>query len=329
MIQGQAMHILGIETSCDETAAAIVQDGRRIRSSIVSSSLKEHTRYGGIIPEIASRRQLEAINPVVRRAAQEARCDLSRVNAIAVTKAPGLIGSLLVGLSFARALSLALHKPLIEIDHVQAHLYAPLLNEAVKGKTPPPPAVLPAVGMIVSGGHTSLYLIKSWTHFKRLGKTRDDAAGEAFDKVARILNLGYPGGPVIDRMARQASGHTPAFSCAEIPGTYDFSFSGIKTAVLYYQQKNKIQDSAHKAGIVRAFQESVVSILVKKCIAACLDFRIRNLIIGGGVAANSRLREVLEDAATSNSIKVYSPALSLCMDNAAMVAGLAYHWLKN
>lgn len=323
------MNILGIETSCDETAAAIVQDGRWIRSSIVSSSLKEHTRYGGIIPEIASRRQLEAINPVVRRAALEARCDLSRVNAIAVTKSPGLIGSLLVGLSFARALSLTLHKPLIEIDHVQAHLYAPLLNKTVKGKTSPPPAVLPAVGMIVSGGHTSIYLIKSWTHFKQLGKTRDDAAGEAFDKVARILNLGYPGGPVIDRMARQASGHTPAFSCAEMPGTYDFSFSGIKTAVLYYHQKNKIQDSAHKAGIVRAFQESVVSVLIKKCITACLDFRIRNLIIGGGVAANSRLREALEEAATSNSIKVYSPDLSLCMDNAAMVAGLAYHCLKN
>ncbi|MFA5261090.1 MAG: tRNA (adenosine(37)-N6)-threonylcarbamoyltransferase complex transferase subunit TsaD [Candidatus Omnitrophota bacterium] len=322
------MNILGIETSCDETAASIVKDGRLIRSSVVSSSLGEHKKYGGIIPEIASRRQLEAINIVVRHASEEAQCGISRINAIAVTRAPGLIGSLLVGLSFARALSFTLHKPLIEVDHIQAHLYAPFLTNATDGEPPDHHPRLPTLGLIVSGGHTSLYLIKSWTDFKLLGKTRDDAAGEAFDKVARILNLGYPGGPVIDRMAQQASNHQLTFSCAEMPGTYDFSFSGIKTAVLYYQQKHKILDKKQKAHIAQAFQESVVSILIKKCLTACRDFGIPNLILGGGVAANSRLRQALAEAATPYGIKVFSPSFNLCMDNAAMVAGLAYHLLK-
>jgi N6-L-threonylcarbamoyladenine synthase len=323
------MNILGIETSCDETAASIVKDGRWIRSSVVSSSLGEHKKYGGIIPEIASRRQLEAINIVVRRASLEAHCGLPRLDAIAVTRAPGLIGSLLVGLSFARALSFTLRKPLIEIDHVQAHLYAPFLTDAVKEKAAAGRPGLPTIGLIVSGGHTSLYLIKSWTDFKLLGKTRDDAAGEAFDKVARILNLGYPGGPVIDRMARHVSDHPLAFNCAELPGTYDFSFSGIKTAILYYHQKNKNQDNTQKTHIVHAFQESVVSILVKKCLAACRDFKSHSLIVGGGVAANSRLRQALGEAAISRGIKVFFPPLNLCMDNAAMVAGVAYHRLKN
>ena len=320
------MNILGIETSCDETAASIVKDGRWIRSSVVASSLSEHTKYGGIIPEIASRRQLEAVNFVVRDACKKARCRISRIDAIAVTRTPGLIGSLLVGLSFARALSFTLKKPLIEVDHVKAHLYAPFLMDTAN--TPARRPRLPTVGLIVSGGHTSLYLIQSWADFKLLGKTRDDAAGEAFDKVARILNLGYPGGPVIDRMAHQASPHQLSFSCAEMPGTYDFSFSGIKTAVLYYQQKNKIKNESQKAHIAQAFQESVVSILVKKCLAACRTSRIPSLILGGGVAANSRLRQALTEAATPYGIKIFFPPLNLCMDNAAMVAGYAYQLFR-
>ena len=322
------MNILGIETSCDETAAAIVRDGRRIRASVVSSSLAEHTKYGGIIPEIASRRQLEAVNPVVHQACKDARCAISRIDAIAVTRTPGLIGSLLVGISFARALSFSLKKPLIEVDHIKAHLYAPFLTVAKAATVPANRPGLPTVGLIVSGGHTSLYLIKSWTDFKLLGKTRDDAAGEAFDKVARILNLGYPGGPLIDRIAQKASSHKITFNCAEMPGTYDFSFSGIKTAVLYYQQKNKVRDKARKAHIAQAFQESVVSILVKKSLAACRDFGVRSLILGGGVAANSRLRLNLAEAAAAHGIKIFCPPLNLCMDNAAMVAGYAYHLLK-
>ncbi len=322
------MHILGIETSCDETSAAIVKDGRDILSNVFVSSLKEHKKYGGIIPEIASRRQMESIHMVVEDACDKARISLKRIQTIAVTQSPGLIGSLLVGLSFARALSFALQKPLIEVDHIKAHLYATSLRDrTLSGKKERP--LLPAIGLIVSGGHTSLYLIKNWSNFISLGRTRDDAAGEAFDKVARILHLGYPGGPVIDKISQKAAkGHGISFHCADLPGTFDFSFSGIKTAVLYYQQKHNVKNIQTKAQVAQAFQDSVVSVLVQKCSRACQEHNIHTLIFGGGVAANTKLRHEIDILAKEQNITVFFPPLALCMDNAAMVAGYAYHLIK-
>lgn len=325
------MNVLGIETSCDETAAAVVKDGRDILSNVVSSSLKLHQKYGGIIPEIASRQQLELIQIVVKDALQEAGTKLDGIDAIAVTGNPGLIGSLLVGLSFARALSYATKKPLAEISHIQAHLYASFLSSR-NGKAPDSgpqshTPKLPAIGLVVSGGHSSIFHIKSFSEYVLLGQTRDDAAGETFDKVARILDLGYPGGPAIDRLAREGENNHIRFTCAELPGTYDFSFSGIKTAVLYYVRKHRHLKKPVLRQIAYAFQKSVVSVLTNKCIEACKKTNIRILIVGGGVAANSELRRRLSDEAEKNNIAVFFPPVSLCIDNAAMVAGLGYHSL--
>lgn len=320
------MNILGIETSCDETAAAVVKDGRVVLSNIVASSLKEHSRYGGIIPEIASRRQMELINVVVQTALEKAGCKLKNIHAVAVTRSPGLIGSLLVGISYARALSFAAQKPLFEMDHVKAHLYANFLRFAgsPSSRRAPLPE-LPAVGLIVSGGHTNLYYLKNPGSFQLLGQTRDDAAGEAFDKVARILDLGYPGGPVIDRLARRGKNEHLRFACADFPGSYDFSFSGIKTAVLYYKQKHGKTKDFNPAAVAYSFQDSVVSVLVKKSIAACLQKKVKTLLVGGGVAANSALRKKLQGAGQQHHIDVFFPPLALCLDNAAMIAGLAHH----
>lgn len=323
------MNILGIETSCDETAAAVVRDGRTILSSVVASSLPDHQRYGGVIPEIASRKQLELITAVVDQALTKARVKLASITAIAVTQEPGLIGSLLVGLSYARALSFALRKPLIQVDHVQAHLYASFLSEKFSSRRQSPPTLprLPAVGLIVSGGHTSLYLIKNFRKFSLLGQTRDDAAGEAFDKVARILGLGYPGGPVIDRLAKKGGTTKLRFNCALIPDSFDFSFSGVKTAVLYHIER-QTQKTLPVEEIAAAFQSSVVNVLVKRAVEACQKTRVKTLVLGGGVAANSALRQELTREAAKHGIRVYLPPLSLCLDNAAMVAGLAYHRIK-
>ena len=326
MMTAGAKIILGIETSCDETAAAVVRDGGEILSSVVASSLPEHQRFGGIIPEIASRRQLESIDPVVTAALGQAGIGPADIAALAVTRSPGLIGSLLVGLSYARALSLAWSKPLLEMDHVRAHLYANFLYPT--GKTDFSPPGLPAIGLIVSGGHTSLYHIKDLGHFQLLGQTRDDAAGEAFDKVARILDLGYPGGPVIDRLAQAGRNDRVTFPSAEMGESLDFSFSGVKTAVLYYVRRQAEHPDIGKEQIAFAFQESVVRVLVKKSLAACARYRVKTLMVGGGVAANSRLRECLLSSAGAQGIKVFFPALPLCMDNAAMIAGLACQQLK-
>jgi N6-L-threonylcarbamoyladenine synthase len=327
MIKRSLTHILGIETSCDETAAAVVRDGRVVLSNIVASSLKEHARHGGIIPEIASRRQLEYINTVVRQALSEAKTELSGIDAIAVTGSPGLIGSLLVGISFARALSFALNKPLIEVDHIQAHAYANFLDlgEPREEKKRPP---LPAVALVVSGGHTNLYAIKTFHTFRLLGSTLDDAAGEAFDKVAKILDLGYPGGPAIDRLAKEGKNTELRFNSAALPDSYDFSFSGVKTAVLYqYRDRQKHQKNFSPAQTAYAFQQSVVSVLTDKSIAACKKLKTKTLVIGGGVAANSALRAHLTAEASKNGIDVHFPPMALCTDNAAMIAGLGFHLL--
>ncbi len=320
------MHILGIETSCDETAASIVRNGKTVLSNVVSSSLKEHVAYGGIIPEIASRRQLEFIHSVVDKALKDASLRLDQVDAIAVTMKPGLIGSLLVGISFAQALSYASNKPLVEINHIKSHLYANFLSTK-KAKTIEPK--LPAVGLIVSGGHTSLYYVKRFPEFKLLGHTLDDAAGETFDKVARILNLGYPGGPVIEKAAKDGSNNDIHFKCADLPKTFNFSFSGIKTAVLYYKNAHYHDKMFSVNKVAYAFQKSVVSILVKKSIEACLQRKTKTLLVGGGVAANSELRSQMKQEAFRHGIEIFFPPMSLCMDNAAMIAGLGFHQLLN
>ena len=319
------MNILGIETSCDETAASVVCDGVNVRSNIIATSLKDHQHFGGIIPEIASRRQIEFIHWVVGEALSKAQMSLKDIDAIAVTRAPGLIGSLLVGICFARGLSHATGLPLIEIDHIKAHLYASYLQLSQEI-----PACgqerLPAVGLVVSGGHSSLFYISSFKNFKLLGATRDDAAGEAFDKVARILDLGYPGGPVIDRLAVSGINTEIKFPQAQMKGSYDFSFSGTKTAVLYYTQKNKNKPGYSPAKVAYAFQESVVAALVEKSLKACRRSKVNTLLVGGGVAANSALRRQLHAQASLQGIDVFFPPMVLCLDNAAMVAGLAYHW---
>lgn len=336
------MLILGFETSCDETACAVVKSGRLVLSNVIATSLKEHSKFGGIIPEIASRRQLELISAVTQSSLEKANVSLKNINAIAVTKSPGLIGSLLVGLSFARALSFATRKPLVEVDHIKAHLYANFLhfkdlpNSQIQssqtgtfGNVPKLLPKLPAIGLIVSGGHSSLYLVKSPMDYQLLGQTRDDAAGEAFDKVSRILGLGYPGGPAIDRIARTLTASPLRFSCAQMEGTNDFSFSGIKTAVLHHHQKNPNPTPDDLAQIAYSFQDSVVSVLVKKSITACLERKIKTLLLGGGVAANYALRQRLTAEGQKHGIKIFLPPMSLCLDNAAMIAGCGYHWLKS
>ncbi len=316
------MNILGIETSCDETSAAVVSDGVKVHSNIVISSLKEHAAFGGIIPEIASRRQIESIYTIVSQALIQAKMSLDDIDAIAVTTKPGLIGSLLVGISFARALSYAIKKPLIEVDHIQAHWYANFLR--LNNDANPLPS-LPAIGLVVSGGHTSLFEIKDFKKVKLLGATRDDAAGEAFDKVARLLNLGYPGGPVIDRLAKEGVNESIRFPKSRLENRYDFSFSGLKTAVLYYTQKNKdykVQEVAY------SFQKSVVDVLTDKAIETALAKKAKTLLIGGGVAANSALRNRLVEQGAAQGVKVHFPPFAFCLDNAAMIAGFGYRMIE-
>jgi N6-L-threonylcarbamoyladenine synthase len=312
------MIVLGIETSCDETAASLVRDGKKVLSNVVASSLPLHKKFGGIVPEIASRAHLELINFVVKEALRQAKKKLADISLIAVTSHPGLIGSLLVGVSFAKGLGCSLKKPVVEIDHIQAHLYPCFL----KGKTP----AFPFIGLVVSGGHTNLFLVKNFNSFKLLGTTLDDAAGEAFDKVAKILDLGFPGGPIIDRISKKVKECRIKFSYSELPGSFNFSFSGLKTAVLYYVNKNK---NAKRFEIAACFQEAVIRNLIEKSFLACRKKNINSLVLGGGVAANSSLREKLLAESTINGIKVYLPEKELCVDNAAMVAGLAFRVYQN
>ncbi len=328
------MNILGIETSCDETSASIVRDGREILSNVVATSLKEHQKFGGIIPEIASRRQLEYINIVTAKALDDAGLTLADIDAIAVTRKPGLIGSLLVGITFAHSLGYALKKPVIDVDHIHAHIYANYLvpRGAARFATIYDELALPAVGLVVSGGHSTLFSIKNFREFRVIGQTRDDAAGEAYDKVGRILGLEYPGGPVIDRMANEANtAHasgvglkTVTFPKADLAGSHDFSFSGVKTAVLYYVRKHAGTKDYSVAEVARGFQESVISVLAEKSIQACLRRKCRTLLVGGGVSANKGLRARLQALALGTGVNVSFPSLDLCMDNAAMVAGFAY-----
>jgi len=312
------MLVLGIETSCDETAISLVENGKRILSNEVTSSLHLHKKYGGVVPEIATRYHVELLNYVLAEAQAKAKVKLRDIDLVAAVYGPGLVGALLIGISLAKALSLSLAVPLIGINHLQAHLYAALMSQR-KVK-------FPFVGLVVSGGHTSLFYVKDYLIWEALGKTRDDAAGEAFDKVAKILRLGYPGGPIIERIARSADPDKIRFPRSYLEeGSFDFSFSGLKTAVLYYVKNNEIRYTKYDIrNIAAGFQEAVVDILAEKAIKACLLKKVKNFVAGGGVVANQRLKKVLAEKLKRYGINAYFPKAKLCQDNAAMVGGLGY-----
>lgn len=313
------MIVLGIETSCDETSAAVVKDGIKILSNTVASSLEFHKKYGGVIPEIASRAQLETITGITENAIRKAGIKLKDVDLISVTNRPGLLGSLLVGISFAKALSLSLNKPIIGVDHVHSHFYANfLLKEKIK---------IPFIGLVVSGGHTSIFYVREFDKIDLLGQTQDDACGEAFDKVAKILGLGYPGGPIIEKMAKEGDPKKIKFNCSGTKNELDFSFSGIKTAVLYCARGKRLS-LKNKQDICASFQEAAIDALVRKASAACKIKKINRLVVGGGVVANKRLREKFLEEGKISGIKCYFPKTYLCMDNAAMIAGLGYQLFK-
>ena len=351
--------ILGIETSCDETAAAVVSRGEKVLSNVVSSQIATHQPYGGVVPELASREHLRAIVPVVRQALQEAGQSYQSVDAIAVTQGPGLAGALLVGISFAKALAYVLEKPLITVNHLEGHIHAVLLEERQKGEFQ---FEFPVLALVVSGGHTHLFLAeehgKGW-HYKNIGRTRDDAAGEAYDKVAKLLGLGYPGGPIIDALAKHGNAKAVKFGPAQIKhrnrGTpkdkqtlHDFSFSGIKTAVLHYVERENMREAIMERqqalaangkpraedvlslcdqktlDLAASFQRAVVNDLAAKTLHAADEQNVRTIFVTGGVAANSELRQTFEREAGQAGIAVYFPSRKLSTDNAAMIAAAAY-----
>lgn len=348
------MYVLGIETSCDETAASVVKDGREILSNVVSSSLRFHKKYGGIVPEIASRMQLETITEVAEEAIKEAGINLKDIDLVSVTSGPGLLGSLLVGISFAKAAVFSLGIPFLGVNHIYSHIYANFLEpqkrkisakdaknfcglaafsrQSFEVKRDPVPArsvsaVLPFVGLVVSGGHTSLFYIKDFNKIEILGQTQDDACGEAFDKVAKILGLGYPGGPFIEKMAEEGDAKKIKFRCSGTKEPLDFSFSGIKTAVLYLVRDRQLTKK-EKQDIAASFQETVIDTLIKKSTLACKLKKVNRLVMGGGVVANSRLREKFYRIAKEQRLNCYFPPKELCIDNAAMVAGLGYQLFR-
>jgi N6-L-threonylcarbamoyladenine synthase len=309
--------ILGIETSCDETAAALVARGTDVMSSVVSSQIELHRRYGGVVPEVASRAHVELLMPVVAQAIVEAGVEDRAIEAVAATHGPGLVGALLVGVSAAKAMSLVWDVPFVAMNHLEAHLYAAFLEE--------PELEMPLVILLVSGGHTMLVVMEDHLRYRVLGGTVDDAAGEAFDKVARHMDLGYPGGPVIDELAMQGNASAIAFPRAMANDGWDFSFSGVKTAVINHVRKHPDTDVRD---IAASFQEAVVDVLVDKARRAARDVGAKGLCLAGGVAANSRLREKTLDVCVADGYRAFLPSRSMCTDNAAMVAAAAWWRLQ-
>ena len=316
------MIILGIETSCDETAASIVVDGSEILSSVVSSQVDVHHKYGGVVPELASRKHIEDIVPIVKEAVSKAGINFKQIDALAVTQGPGLIGSLIVGFAFAKSFAYTLGIPWIGVNHLEGHINSVFLES----NSP----TFPFVSLLVSGGHTSVYYVKHHTDIEVMGQTRDDAAGEAFDKVSKAIGFGYPGGIIIDRLAKKGDPSKIIFPRAYLDKSgFDFSFSGIKTSVNRYIQTHNNEYKDQIADIVAGFQESVVDVLSYKVLNAAMKMDCDQISIVGGVAANSRLRERAKQDAEPKGIKVCIPSVDLCGDNAAMIAATGYHYLKN
>ena len=310
--------VLGIETSCDETAAALVLGGYDVVSNVVSTQVELHADFGGVVPEIASRAHLDVLNPVIARAIVEAGVDEQRIDAVACTVGPGLIGALLVGVSAAKALAMAWDVPFIGVNHMEAHLYAASLED--------PTLEFPLLVMLVSGGHTMLIEMQDHGRYRLIGQTIDDAAGEAFDKVARFLDLGYPGGPAIDRAALDGDPEAIRFPRAIMDDGYDFSFSGLKTAVVNYVRKHPDVSSEDVAA---SFQAAVVDVLVTKARRAAAEIGATGIVLGGGVAANSLLREELLEACEVDGIQGFLPSRAMCTDNAAMIAAAGWHRLRS
>ena len=311
-------YILAIESSCDETSAAVVVNGREVLSNIIASQIDTHQKFGGVVPEVASRIHIEVINGVVEEALKEANITLDKIDAIGVTYGPGLVGALLVGLQFAKGLSFASKKPLVGVNHIEGHISANYIQH--KELRPP------FVSLVVSGGHTFIVHVKNYGDYEVIGQTRDDAAGEAYDKVARALGLGYPGGPKIDRLAKEGNPKAIAFPKANFhEETLDFSFSGVKSAVLNYLNKCKMQGiEVNKADVAASFQYAVIDVLKENVLATCKKKNVKTIAIAGGVASNSSLRETLIKEAEKKGIEVLFPAPVLCTDNAAMIGSAAY-----
>ena len=310
--------LLGLETSCDETSAAVVADGRTILSNIISSQIDLHQKYGGVVPEIASRKHIENVLPVVDQALREAGTDMKSIDAIGVTCGPGLVGALLVGVATAKALAFAAGKKLVAVNHLEGHIFANFL--AHRELQPP------FVALIVSGGHTSLVYLADYNKFELLGQTRDDAAGEAFDKIARVMNLPYPGGPEIDRLAAAGNPQAINFPRALTGNNYEFSFSGLKSAVLnYLNNARQRSEEMNFSDIAASFQAAVVEVLVAKTLLAAQNCGVDKIVLAGGVAANSRLRSELDRYCKQSKLALYYPPPVLCTDNAAMIACRAYY----
>jgi N6-L-threonylcarbamoyladenine synthase len=313
--------VLGLESSCDETAAAVVSGGRKVLSGIVASQADLHHQYGGVVPEVASRRHLETFPALVTEALEKSGLSYGQLTGIAVTAEPGLIGALLTGLSLAKGLALRLNLPLAAVNHLEAHLYASELDS--------PPVEFPALGLVVSGGHTELHVLEGWGKYRLLAATRDDAAGEAFDKVAKLLGLGYPGGPALEVLASKAPSGAGRFPLVRFKdGSRDFSFSGLKTAVRYAVADRKI-DEAEKILIAAKFQNTVVEEVRVRVRAALMAERPKSLIVGGGVACNGPLRTALAEEAKAFNVEFRLPPPAYCADNAAMVAGLGAYWIAS
>ena len=310
--------ILAIESSCDETSAAVIENGRKVLSNIIASQISTHEKYGGVVPEVASRMHIEVINGVVMEALNEAKVTIKEVDAIGVTYGPGLVGALLVGLQYAKGLAFSTKKPLIGVNHIEGHISANYIEH--KDLKPP------FVSLVVSGGHTFIVHVKDYGEYEVIGQTRDDAAGEAYDKVARALGLGYPGGPKIDKLAKEGNENAIKFPKANFhEDTLDFSFSGVKSAVLNYLNKSKMQNiEVNKADVAASFQKAVVDVLTENAIKTCKKNSVNKIAIAGGVASNSALRFRLTEEAKKNGIEVLFPSPILCTDNAAMIGSAAY-----
>lgn len=311
--------ILAIESSCDETAAAVVRNGREVLSNVINTQIAIHTEYGGVVPEIASRKHIENINPVVKMALSDAGVTLDDITAIGVTYGPGLVGALLVGVAEAKAIAFARSKPLVGVHHIEGHISA----NYVENKELEPPFV----SLVVSGGHTHLVKVNDYGEYEIVGKTRDDAAGEAFDKVARAIGLGYPGGPKIDKLAKEGNPDAIEFPRAHVDDApYDFSFSGIKSAVLnYINSANMHGEEINRADVAASFQKAVVDALVSRAVRLTKESGMDKLAIAGGVASNSALRETVKQECEKNNIRFFSPSPKLCTDNAAMIGAAAYY----